>query len=48
MPLDYHIARLEYFWVTNNTVLEEMEIIELGHKNLGKAEKDWRLYQKCK
>ena len=40
MPLDYHIARLEYFWVTNNTVLEEMEIIELIKKMKGKV---WHL-----
>jgi len=29
MPLDYRITRLEYFWVTNNTNLEDLEIIEL-------------------
>lgn len=29
MPLDYRIARIEYFWVTNNENLEDLEIIEL-------------------
>ena len=32
MPLDYNIARLEYFWVTNNTTLEELEIMDLIKK----------------
>lgn len=29
MPLDYRITRIEYFWVTNNTNLEDLEMIEL-------------------
>ncbi len=29
MPLDYRITRIEYFWVSNNTVLEDLEIVEL-------------------
>ena len=29
MPLDYRITRIEYFWVSNNTYSEDLEIVEL-------------------
>ncbi|GEM_PF-951153 len=40
MPLDYSIARLEYFWVTNNTTSEDLEILDLIKKIKGKI---WHL-----